>query len=639
MFKNLFTPMKIGAVEIPNRTVVTAAVALYCDDQGKATERYIAYHEAKAKGGWGLIITEDYAVDPAGKSFTCVAGLWDDSQIEGNIELTKRVHQYKSKIFAQIFHAGRQANPEVTGMEIVAPSPIPDPMVQVTPRELTADEIHKTVEQFGNSALRAKKAGFDGVEVHGGHGYLLCEFLSAYSNKRTDKYGGSIKNRARIVEEIIADIKAKAGKDFPVSVRISADEFVPGGLTIEDTKIIASFLEKAGADMINVSVGCNGSLERVAPPAAERHGVYVNLAAEIKKVIGIPVGTAGRINSPYLAESIIASGKADFVGMLRASMADPELPRKAAEGRVDEIRQCIGCLLGCVGEIFVNRPARCVINPTLGREKEFAIKPARVKKKVLVVGGGIAGMEAAITAAQAGHEVQVTEKSGRLGGQFYYASIPPHKGELSPFINWQINQLERLKVKVLLNTETTPEFIDSQKPDSVIIATGAVPAKPPITGINKANVIPAIDILDGKNMDGSKAVVIGGGMVGAETAEHLAVHGKSVTIVELLSDIAIDVPFSPRVYLLRELEELSIEVFVDSQVNEILDDGVKIVKDGKEKIIKSDFVVLAAGATSENKLAAELEGKPYEVSTIGDAVKARRALEAIEEGYIAGMQI
>ena len=374
MFKKLFSPMKIGTIEIPNRLVVSPMVTDYCNQDGTATERYIAYHEAKAKGGWGLIITEDYAVDPTGRGFSCVAGLWNDSQIASHSELTNRVHQYESKIFAQIYHCGRQTSHLVTACPPLAPSPIPCPAMQELPDELTIDEIERMVEKFGDCAFRAQKAGFDGVEIHGAHGYLIAQFMSPYSNKRTDKYGGHLSNRMRFPLEIIANIKAKTGKDFGLGFRISCDEFVPGGRTIEDTKAMAILLEQAGIDVLHVSCGVYASVDKIVPASSTPHGWLASYAEEVKKVVSIPVITVGRINDPFVGDSIIAGGKADFVAMARASLADPELPRKAASGEFDEIRPCIACNEGCIGILFADQPIKCVLNPTLGKEAELTIE-------------------------------------------------------------------------------------------------------------------------------------------------------------------------------------------------------------------------------------------------------------------------
>lgn len=635
----LFTTIKIGNLEISNRFVVPPMITNFCNPNGTTTERYIAYHEARAKGGWGLIITEATAVDPRGRGFQQEAGLWNDQQIESHQRLTERIHKYNSKIFAQIFHAGRQTSKKVIGMQPVAPSPIPCPMKKEIPHELTIDEIKDIVEKYGDAALRAKKAGYDGVEIHGSHGYLVAEFISSFSNKRTDRYGGCLANRLRFPLEIIENVRKKVGPDFPVGIRISADEFVPGGNTIVDARAIAARLEQAGVDVIHVSGGNYASTDRFIPPAAVEHGNLTSLAAEIKKVVSIPVITVSRINDLLIAESILVAGIADFTAMGRASLADPELPNKTAEGKYDEIVTCIGCTQGCLKRLFEDVSLQCLVNPALGRERELEVKPADVKKKVVIAGGGPAGMEAAIVAAQAGHEVHLFEKDSRLGGQFYIGSIPPSKGEISKFINWQINQLQKWNVNVHLKTEVTVNLVKEQHPDAVIVATGGKPLIPDIPGVNNPNVVNAFDVLEGKADVDDRVLVIGGGQVGAETASHLGTYGRQVTIVEALSGIARDCEPLPKLYLLKDLEDKKVTLFVNTTVKRILPNGVVVTKDNEEFIIPADTVVLAVGAQPINELAAQLEKESFPVKTIGDAVRIRQAVEAIDEGYLAGLNV
>ena len=640
MLKNVFSSMRIGKMDIPNRLIVSAMVMNFCNSDGTATEKFAAYHEAKAMGGWGLIITEDYAVDPRGKGFTNIPGLWEDRQIESHFKFTERIHKCGSKIVAQIYHAGRQTNHLVIGMPPVAPSPIPCPSNQEIPHELTIREIREIVGKFGDCALRAKKAGFDGVEVHGAHGYLIAQFMSPYSNKRTDEYGGGLMNRMRFPLEIISDIRAKAGNDFPVIFRISGDEFVPGGRTIEDTKSIALLLEHAGIDAIHVSAGVYASTEAIIPPAAVRHGWITDFAAEVKKVVSIPVITVGRINDPIMAETIIASGKADFVAMGRASLADPALPNKAASGRFDDINYCIGCLQGCIGNLFGGRPGTCLVNPAIGMESEFTIKPAKNRKKVFVAGGGPAGMEASMVAAQRGHEVHLYEKTDRLGGQYAIGAMPPNKGEIDMFIVWQYNQMKKYGVKIHFNAELTADIVEKESPDAVIVATGGEPFVPDIPGKDKPNVVNANDVLLGRVDVGHRVIVIGGGMVGSETADHLANHGKEVTIVEMLPQIAKDEEAAVRYFLMKDLKEKGVRIYTNAHVMEILDDGIVADTDGvKNTICPADTIVMALGAKSVDILTEQLKGKVPQILTIGDALKVRKALEAVAEGHKAGLEV
>jgi 2,4-dienoyl-CoA reductase-like NADH-dependent reductase (Old Yellow Enzyme family)/thioredoxin reductase len=639
--KHMFEPIKIGKVTLKNRLIVSPMVVNYCTTDGYATETYIAYHEARAKGGWGLIITEDYAVDPAGKAFVGIAGLWEDGQIPGHAELTARVHAHGAAIFAQIYHAGRQSTQAVTGTDSVAPTAIPCPFTLQMPHELTVDEIERIVEQFGDCALRAKKAGFDGVEVHGGHGYLIAQFMSSYSNKRFDKYGGNLVSRMRLPLEIIADIRKKCGDEFPVQFRISADEMVPGGRTIEDSKAQLWMLEQAGIDSFDISVGTDGSHHVMVAAPAAGHGWMTDHAAAIKAIVNKPVFTVGRINDPLVAESLLASGKADGIVMGRASLADPEFPNKAREGRFEDIIQCTGCMQGCETRVISQLPVRCTMNPRTGRENEFAITPAAQTKKVFVAGGGPAGMEAAIVAAQRGHDVTLFEKGNRLGGQYYLASVPPWKGEISAFLAWQRHTLEKLGVTVLMNTPLTAETVEDGRPDAVIVATGSVPAHIKISGLDQPFVTTAQDVLEGKASLGEKVAVIGGGMIGCETANHLAHHGRKPTIIEMLCELAGEEPVAIKRILFQSLKENEVPIYCNSTVTGIREDGsVEIVQGGEQKALGPfETVVLAGGMQPVNNLVAELEGIVGNLQSVGDANSVRTVLEALEEGYEAGLEV
>jgi 2,4-dienoyl-CoA reductase-like NADH-dependent reductase (Old Yellow Enzyme family)/thioredoxin reductase len=639
--KNMFMPIRIGNLEIKNRFMVSPMVMNYCTTDGQATETYIAYHEARAQGGWGLIITEDYAVDPAGKAFVGIGGLWADVQVAGHTELTRRVHDHGAVIFCQIYHAGRQATRGLTGMESVAPTAICCPFTGQMPHELTVDEVEQIVDEFGDCALRASKAGFDGVEIHGGHGYLIAQFMSSYSNKRFDKYGGSLYNRMRLPLAIVANIRDKCGADFPIQFRISADEYVPGGRTIEDTKAQLWMLEQAGVDSFDVSVGTDGSHHVMVAAPAAGHGWMTDHAAAVKRLVSKPVFTVGRINDVFIAESVVASGKADGIAMGRGALADPELPNKAREGRFEDIIQCTGCMQGCEARVIAQLPVRCTMNPRTGRENEFAITPAPEKKTVFVAGGGPAGMEAAIVAAQRGHEVSLFEKGERLGGQYYLASVAPFKGEISSFLAWQRHMLENLGVNIALNTPLTAAIVKEQQPDGVVVATGSEPQSLPISGLDRPFVATAQDVLEGKVSVGGKVAVIGGGMIGCETANHLAHHGADPIILEMLCELAGEEPDAIKRILFESLEERGVGLYCDTTVTAVREDGsIEALQDGEPKILGPfDKVVLAGGMRPVNDLMAGLEGIVANLQSVGDAKSVRTALEALEEGYEAGLKV
>lgn len=381
MYDALFQPIQIGNMQLKNRLVVPAMSTLTAAEDGAATEQFIAYHERKAQGGWGLIITEYYGVAPHVGFFPRMLGIWNDELVESHKKLTERVHAAGAKIAAQISHSGRETYIEVTDKNLVAPSPYMDVDGKEKPRELTVEEIHTIIGQYGDTAYNLKRAGFDAVEIYAAHGYLVSEFLSKYANRRTDHYGGCLENRMRFLLEIIADVKKKVGPDFPVLVRMSTVEYVPGGLSIGETKVLARKLQEAGVAAIDCSQGIFTVSQNIVEPMMYDNCAFVDNSAEIKKVVDIPVITAGRINEACLAESVLLSGKADLIGMGRASLADPDFPKKVQEGRLEDIRYCIGCVQGCIGGNMRGENCHCLVNPELDREFELKVTPAEKKKK------------------------------------------------------------------------------------------------------------------------------------------------------------------------------------------------------------------------------------------------------------------
>lgn len=633
----VFEPFKIGTMELKNRMVVSAMVTNYCSPDGMATEKFIAYHEHKAKGGWGLIITEDYAVSKTAGGFKKLPGLWEDAQIESHRKLTERIHAAGGKITAQIYHAGRETSSAITGEQPVAPSAVREPSMPETPRELTVEEIHELVGQFGDCARRAKEAGFDAVEVHGAHGYLVGAFASPFSNKRIDEYGGTIRNRARFGMEIIRDIKKKCGEDYPVIYRISSVEYVPGGLEIEESKVIARLMEEAGADCIHCSQGVYISTHTVIPPSVFPRAGYIENAAEMKKAVHIPVIAVGRINDVEIAESVLEAGKADLVTMARASLADPDMPKKVREGKADEVIRCIGCLQGCIGENGKGNCVRCLVNPLTGMEDEYDMSSAESAKKVLVIGGGVSGCEAAITAALKGHKVTLIEKSDRLGGQWIPASVPIGKGEFTSFLFWQGLMLKKLHVQVLLNTEADEELIRLYEPDTLILATGSKPFVPPIKGADQDFVVTGHEILLGKKEPGNRVVVIGGGLVGAETADMLGMQCEQVTIVEMLPQIMKDGEPIPTKYMKERFEANHVQIHTSTKVMAIGDHEVICEKDGAEIAIPADTVIMAVGVRPDRTLLDVTQNLACKVLKVGDANGPKNGYLGIREGYEAGL--
>ena len=535
MLEHLFSKGKIGNCEMKNRLVVTAMVTNYCDKEGNATERYIRYHEEKAKGGWGLIITEDYAIDAHAMGYEYIAGLYKDEQIASHRELTDRVHQYGTKIFAQIYHAGKQQSSKVNGgVQPMAPSAIPCPWCREQPREMTKADIKEVIHNFGTCAKRVKEAGFDGIELHAGHGYLLAEFMSPYINKRTDEYGGCLDNRLRIIREVLEAMRANVGDDFPIIIRFSANEDMPGARDLSETRVLAKLFEEWGFDGLHVSAGVYGDYNRqIVSPMYVGHAWTVDYAEEVKKLVHIPVITVNRINDPRMADGLIEMGKADFVGMGRGSLADPQLPNKAKNGKMADIRYCIGCLQGCTGALYVGGPVTCLVNPSVGLEYKCDYSKVERPKNIAVIGAGPAGLETAIHAARRGHKVTLYEAKDRIGGQFVSAAYPPCKGDFTTFLVWADRQLREYGVHVLLNTRATADMVKGGNYDEVVVAAGGVPVVPPIKGIGLPHVKLAEEILVGKVAAGDNCIIAGGGEVGCETAAHLAMVQKGAVIVEM----------------------------------------------------------------------------------------------------------
>ncbi len=640
-FNYLFTPHKIGNCEIPNRLAITAMVTNFCSNDGMATERYIRYHEERAKGGWGLIITENYAVNEHAMAFQSIGGMWKDAHIASHRMLTDRIHQYDSKIFCQIYHAGRQTFSMVNGgVQPVAPSPIACPVNREMPRELTVEEIHALVKDFGDAAYRAKQAGFDGIELHGGNGYLMAGFMSFHENRRTDDYGGCFINRMRFTREIYEAVRAKIGPDFPLIIRIAADEHEVGSRDLTESRMVAKYLEELGFDAINCSNGVYGSynpsqISTMYMP----HGWTIQNAAALKKVVKIPVLGVNRITDPLMAEHFVAMGYCDFVGMSRASLADAWLPQKAKVGRFDAIRTCIGCLQGCVGSLISGQPFRCLVNPEMGREYEYEYNFAEKTnaKNVLVIGGGVAGMEAAVAAARRGHKVTLWEMSNRLGGQFIAASFSPGKGEFSTYVGCLTREVKQWSVKIELDTVATAEKVKATNPDKVILATGAVPNYPNIPGIDRANVVFAEEVLLGKKSVDGRIVVAGGGETGVETALYLAFSERGdISIVTSLARVAKELFGVKRVETMKMAAERGIDFITNTNLTEILENGVRLEQGGETKLLPCDYVVIAKGYHPNNVLEKELAYLGDKLQVVGDAEKATNALEASTSGFAAG---
>ncbi|MFH1757551.1 MAG: FAD-dependent oxidoreductase [Pseudomonadota bacterium] len=641
----LFRPIKIKSMEVKNRLVMAPMGTNLAGQRGEPTPSLISYYAARARGGVGLIITDDTTVTSSAIYHPNGLRLHEDGLVQSWKNLTQAVHAHGAKIAPQLIHPSFNAPAAFSGVQPVAASPIPSRRFREIPRELTGDEIEKIIEQFGEAARRAQEAGCDAVQIHCAHvHHLLGSFLSPLYNKRTDAYGGSLEGRLRLPLEVIRRIRSKVGPGFPILIRISGDELQPGGRTLEESQYIAPILVQAGVDAIQISAGTGNNFWVVVPPTGTPEAPYASLAEGVKREVDVPVIAVGRIHHPWMAENLLQSGKADMVAMGRALVADPELPNKAARGDGDEIAPCVGDSM-CLVFVQMEQKISCLINPAAGREEEASLSPATTPKKVLIIGGGPAGMEAARVAALRGHRVTLMERTSKLGGQLLLASFPPMKQEYTCIIQYLALQVKKAGVQVELNREVDPEVVSSFQPQVIIMATGAVPLVPDIPGIDKKHVVTAWDVLAGRTLVGPKVIVVGGGKVGCETADFIAhpvddltLKGNRVTIVEMLENIALDEKSMARSLLIQRLKGKGVEIIVSAKVIEILPDGVKYFQAGREETLRGmDHIVLAMGAKSEKILSEKVTGIP--VFIIGDAKHPRTAVEAIAEGWEIGRKI
>lgn len=638
-FPKLFESGMIGNICVKNRIVFPPCTTNFAGPTGEVTDRLIKYYTERAKGGVGTIIIENTQVKyPEGKNVSCQLRLDDNKYIPGYQELTEAIHTYGARVIQQIHHAGRQPH-NTEGVTPKAPSAIPCGFLQIPVKELTNEEVWDLIERFSETALRVKKAGMDGVEFHSAHGYLIGQFLSPHTNQRVDEFGGSFERRMKFLLEIIKRTREKVGPNFPLDVRYSVDEFVPGGLTLEDGKQIAAVLEEAGIDILHITSGIYESMPTLLEPMRYEEGWRIYLAEEIKKVVNIPVITVGQIKTPAVAEKILEEGKADFVALGRPLIADPEWPVKAAEGRENDIRKCISCNIGCIGgHVFNDLYMRCSVNPVVGHEREQGwvdLEPAAKKKTVMIVGAGPGGMEAARVASVRGHEVTLYDKQNELGGQLKVAAVPPGKEKLNYITEYYSNQLGKNGVKIELGKEIDEKTIQQAGPDVVILATGAEPIIPDYCCELGKNVLSYFDVLGGKaKVKGKNIVVAGGGTVGCETALFLAEQGKKVTVVEMMDELAVDMEPITRFDLLTNcMPKAEIKTLTRLTIIKITDDGVTAVDSwGKSTFLPADNVVIAIGTKPLERLSEKLDDIVREVYVIGDSVKSRKILDAVYEG-------
>jgi 2-enoate reductase len=652
---SLFQPIKIGSIEVKNKISMAPMGAFgLVDSDSCYNQRAIDYYVERAKGGVGLIITSitkvENELDQVVPGIIPITSINPGRFIMTSSEMTERVHAYGAKIFLQLTMGfGRSGAPGVLlTSQPVSASAVPnywDPTV--TCRELTTSEVEWIVSKFAESACIAKKAGFDGVEIHAVHeGYLLDQFTLSIFNRRTDKYGGDLRGRLQLPIEIVQAIKAAAGNEFPVGLRYSVkscikdwrqgglpdEEYIEKGRDLKEGIEAAKILEAAGYDELNTDLGTYDAWYWSHPPLYQKDGLYLPYTKELKKAVKIPVIVAGKLGMPDIAEKALESGSADMIGLGRPLLTDPYWPKKVVSNQIKRIRPCIGCHTGCLGRGFEGKPLSCAVNPSSGRERLYEIKPALKPKNIMVVGGGIAGMEAARVAALRGHKVTIYEKSNELGGVIIPGSVPDFKVDDKRLLSWYRNEMKELNINIELNTTVTEDIVNEKKPDTVIIATGGNEITLKVPGMEKSNVLSAIDVLNDSSKAGNDVIIVGGGLVGCETALYLSKQGKNVKIVEAKDEILNSgkpIPHMNKIMLIDLLNKHNIKSFTNSSLIEVTEKGAILINDKfKKQEIPGDTIVISIGSKPNKDLYNKLYGKVEDIYIVGDAYKTGNIMEA-----------
>ncbi len=656
----LFTPIDIGPIKVKNRVVMPAmGVGFGADDNGIPTEQLIAFFVERARSEPGMIVTGASYVHPSGTTHPSFPmreiHLWDDKVIPGLRALTEAVHQYDVKFGAQINHGGMTYLPGTA----VCASAIPElTSLGLDIKEATKEQLAEYVQSFGSAARRCIEAGFDFVEIHGGHGYLIETFLTPFYNRRTDEYGGSFENRIRFLMEVVREVKTVAGSQVPVGIRLNGDDFIPNGWGMDDLCRLAPILESAGIAYLNISCGTStyGSIAQMIPPMYVEQGARTIFTEEVKKHVSIPVIAVGRIKSPAVANEIIRQGKADMVAMARAHLADPEFLQKARRGELEDIRPCLADCLGCIDNILKYAEATCMVNPRVGREyliREIRDEKKAEARKVLVVGAGPAGLEAARRAAFAGHHVVLCESRGWIGGQVKLAASMPDRGEIGDIIPWYERQLAKYGVDIRLNTEVDESLLRKIKPDVLVAAAGSLPLVSGggfvdgLENIESIEPMMADDLLEEEKPTGDTVLIVGGSQIGLQLVDYLFRRGKIVYLVEKQKKFATKMSQADRYYLMERLRNNDrIKLYRNVEKVEILphDDVWMVTEKGREKLPGIETIVFA-GERRPNRFLAEIaERMGIETHIIGDASGVAEEgqgtiMAAIAAGYDAGRQI
>lgn len=652
-YKLLFSPLQLGNITLKNRIIAGPATMCYATENGEITDRLIEFYRKKAAGGVAMVIVEGAYISEESKGYAGQISIADDSKITGLSKMAHAIQAGGAKASIQIQHCGRRAKSTLTGLKAIAPSAIPYNKNAETPLEMTEEQIWEVIQEFADAAERAKKAGFNSVDIHSAHGYLPAAFMSPLANIRTDTWGGNLKNRTRFVCKVIKAMRERVGKDYPITIKISADEYINGGLTIKDTAEIVKILETAGISAIQVSAGAPGEDNVIDPqkrvtfmrtmPMATAFGPLVYLAEEVKKNVSIPVVAIGRLNDPSLAEEVLEKGSADIIGITRQLITDPEWPIKVFENRLTDIRPCIACNEGCYNMILSGGQPGCACNPEAGQEYLYIKKTETPVQKVVVVGGGTAGLQAALTASEQNHQVILLEKNDHLGGQLWLAQAPPDRQEISKIAEYMIRKIKNSNVDVRLNTEATEELLLAFEPNVIIVASGSVPVLPQKL-CEEADFYTAHEVLEKSlSFPDKTAIIIGGGLVGCETADYLAQRQSKVTVVEMLPKIAGDTCEDERVFFDLKFKEHGVTVLTSTKVESIKGRVVTLQTPKGETSTEFGAVVLAIGSRANKTIPGlKLEDMPssiilgqkeVRVLYAGDCLKARKIHDAFREGY------
>ncbi len=635
-FDKLFEPGRIGKLTLKNRLMMEPIGTRYADSRGHVTEKYLSFLEERARGGVGLITNEASRMikPPPWPPFNLAIN--DDGCIPGLSEIVRTVKKYDTRILIELVHLGIIGSESDPGLVPPAPSPYRYHVSGVMLREMTRDEIEFVIQKHVEAALRARKAGYDGVMINVAHGTLLHMFLSPKRNKRSDEYGGSLENRCRFACESIRRVRKAVGSDFCIIVRMCGQDFLDGGVTLEDALKQAPLFVEAGAEALDISAGVfHTSAHKVFPTLLQEEGFRAPMTEAIKKVVNVPVVLSGKVQNPAFMEKILFEGKADFIGLARPLLADPYMPNKIKEGRLADICPCIYCNLGCRHFQIKSEGYRvtCNVNPVCGIEHEYRLTPAKTSKKVMVIGGGLAGMEAAMMLGKRGHSVSLYEKTDRLGGQWNI--LASYRPEVSSITNYLSRELAKSGVQVYYNTQVDVELVKKLQPDAVVIATGAMQKLPDIPGVRGRNVVLANDVLSRKVETGKEVVVLGGGIVGMEAAVFLAKQGKKVSIVDVI-DIGNTVGYTLKEALLEEMIQYGVYQYSNVVPDTITENGLTIMIYGEWVLLRANTVVIAVGSESNSDLHEPLKRLGPELHIIGDSREPRNSFFAIHEGFRVG---